>query len=389
MFFDLDHFKWINDSLGHPVGDRVLVQVAARLRRLVDEGHLVARFGGDEFTLLIDDATRATGVAVARQIESMLAHPFVLDGGEFFLSASIGLALNDHPTDAHGLVRDADAAMYAAKERGRARHAMFDEGLRERALTRLTLEAELRRALASDEFVMHYQPILDLRSRQWAGVEALVRWHHPERGTISPDQFIPLAEETGLIVALGLRILDKVVTEAAGWASPGSDLYFAANASVVQLSDPAFAFDVAALLARWRLRPDRLVLEVTESAVMQQLATAQAALKRITALGVRVVIDDFGTGYSSLARLGELPVTGIKIDKRFTKALGSEARTEKVVGAITDLAHAQDLQVVAEGLETETARAKAAERGCDFGQGYHLARPMPADQLRRFLALPL
>ena len=286
MFFDLDRFKWINDSLGHPVGDRILVQIADRLGRLTDEGHIVARFGGDEFTLLIDDATEAKAVAVARQIESMLAEPFVLDRGEFFLSASIGLALNDHPADAHGLVRDADAAMFAAKERGRARHAMFDEGLRERALTRLTLESELRRALAGDEFVMHYQPILDLRSRQWAG-EALVRWQHPDRGTISPDQFIPLAEETGLIVALGLRILDKVVTEAAGWASRGTNIYFAANASVVQLSDPAFAFEVAALLRRRALPPDRLVLEVTETAVMQRLDTAQAALKRITALGVR------------------------------------------------------------------------------------------------------
>jgi c-di-GMP-specific phosphodiesterase len=388
LFCDLDQFKWINDSLGHPSGDRVLVEVADRLREVMTEGDVLARFGGDEFSVLVTDATPRSVTDVATRIDGVFRDAFRLDSGEFFLSVSIGIALNDHDADAIGLVRDADAAMYAAKEGGRSRFAMFDEHLRHRAVARLTLESDLRRGIERDEFALHFQLVRDFRADAWSGVEALARWHHPTRGLVGPDEFIPLAEETGLIIPLGLQILDMAAREAAHLAALGFALRVAANISVVQLTDPDVADEVASALTRHGLLPSTMILEVTESAVMAELDVARSALERITAKGVEVVIDDFGTGYSSIARLGELPVAGLKIDRQFTMRLGAEPGAEGVFGAITDLAHALDLHVVAEGIETAAMLDAARALGCDSGQGYHLARPVPIEQLISVLQTP-
>ena len=385
MFLDLDGFKWINDSLGHPAGDRILVEVASRFERVIGAGSVVARFGGDEFTVLIEDASPARIDEAAEAVRAAFTDPFVLDGGEFFLSVSVGIARNDGATDAYPLVRDADTAMYAAKESGRASRVVFDSRMRERAVQRVTLESSIRRAIERDEFVMHFQPILDIATGQWAGAEALVRWRHPQLGLTGPGQFIPLAEETGLILPLGARILEHTVADVAHWDVGVPDLYVSANISVVQLSDPTIATQILQALDRHELAARLLVVEVTESAVMHQVEKARAVLDEIVSYGVRIFIDDFGTGYSSISRLGELPVTGLKIDQSFTTRLGIDSRAESILAAIIDLAHALDLQVVAEGIETEYALGRLRELGCDLGQGYHLGRPAPPAELGEML----
>jgi diguanylate cyclase (GGDEF)-like protein/PAS domain S-box-containing protein len=382
LFLDLDRFKWINDGLGHPAGDEILMAVAARFREVFDDGELVARFGGDEFTVLVDDATPARVALVGARIESVFADPFPLHGAEFFLSVSIGVAFNDTGADAFTLVRDADTAMYAAKEGGRARQVMFDAPLRERALARVTLENELRRAIERDEFVLHYQPIVDFMTGNWTGYEALVRWQHPSRGLVGPDSFIPIAEETGLIVPLGIQVLHQAVRQVADWCAKGLRVHAGVNVSVVQLSDPTLVWEIEGALRRYGVPAELVFIEITESALMEKLDTARVALERLAGNGMPILIDDFGTGYSSIARLGELPIIGIKIDRAFTMQLGREPRAERVVAAITDLAHALDLLVVAEGIEDAEAHRKVIELGCNFGQGYHFARPAPADQLR-------
>jgi c-di-GMP-specific phosphodiesterase len=385
MFLDLDRFKWINDSLGHPTGDLILVEAARRLRKVLRGQDVLARFGGDEFTILVQDAHPAAVEQVANRVKEVFAEPVELDGGEFFLTVSVGVALAAPGSAAFDLVRDADAAMYAAKEAGRSRWVLFDDGLRRRAVARVTLESELRRALERDELVLHYQPLRDMSTDQWAGIEALARWEHPTRGVISPDEFIPLAEETGLIVPLGLKLIDQAVAQAAAWSELGINAPVGVNLSVVQLDDPDLPGEVAAILQRHSLPPGRLVIEITESGVMERFTTAHAALDRLAELGLEVVIDDFGTGYSSIARLREMPVTGVKIDRRFTQGLGEDRGVDEVLAAIAGLAHALELEVIAEGIETRVALERAAELGCDLCQGYHLARPAPAAQIEQIL----
>ena len=382
MFIDLDRFKWINDSLGHPAGDRILVDAANRLRETVTGSSFVARFGGDEFTILLSNPTPTRIVEVAESVERAFEEPFLLDGGEFFLSVSIGIASDDPRTGPSEMIRDADAAMYAAKEQGRARHVWFDERLRERAVERVSLESKIRRGIERDEFVMHYQPVADLRTGRWSGVEALARWNHPDLGLVGPDQFIPLAEETGLILPLGEALLEKALSDA---HLIGPDTSLAVNISPVQLSDPALAAGMRSLIDRFGISPRRIVLELTESSLMGDFETARSVLDELAVTGFHLVIDDFGTGYSSIARLTELPVQGIKLDRSFIVRLGSDPAVEQVIAAIIDLTHALELQVVGEGVETEYAVNLLRRLGCDYAQGYHLARPLPVDQLAPLL----
>ena len=388
MFMDLDGFKWINDSLGHPTGDRILLDVARRLRVALGEHSTVARFGGDEFASVVLEADVDAVEAAAATVEAAMAAPFVLDGGEFFLSVSTGIAYSLPGVRADELIRDADTAMYAAKERGGSGHATFNSRLRDRAVHRVTLEAELRRAIERDEFVMHYQPIVDLRTRTWAGIESLVRWEHPTRGLLAPDAFIPFAEESGLIVPLGAGLLRQVVEFAVELGERLPPHGVGLNVSPRQLSDPSFVADVLGVLDRRGLPAEKFSIEITETALIKEIQAAQVALDPFAHRGIALIIDDFGCGYSSIARLRELPVTGMKIDKSFCSDLGADPRRDKVVGSIGELAHALELFVVVEGIESGLAARTSVDLGADFGQGYHFARPAPAADLVALLERP-
>jgi c-di-GMP-specific phosphodiesterase len=378
MFIGLNGLRLIRDSLGHRGGDRGIAEVATRL----------ASFGDDSFAARSVGRTVHEVESLAEKVVAAFGEPFTIDGGEFYISSAIGIAHADHGADADGLLRNADVAMSAARGQRRSGHATFDDGLLRRSAERLSLETDLRRAIERDEFVMHYQPVADLRKGTWVGVEALVRWQHPSRGTVSPYDFVPLAEETGLIVPLGLKILDLTIEQAKAWASSGRFMEVAANLSVVQLSDPNAANEVLSRLEAAGVHPASFVVEVTETAVMEHLDVAGATLERLRDAGVRIFIDDFGTGYSSIARLGELPVVGVKIDRRFTSMLSQGGSAERIVAAITDLAHALDMLVVAEGIETLEELERVRTLGCDFGQGYLLGRPAPAADLVGVLDLP-
>jgi EAL domain-containing protein (putative c-di-GMP-specific phosphodiesterase class I) len=302
-----------------------------------------------------------------------------MDRIQLHTGASVGLALCPaHADNRSDLLRCADLAMYHAKRAG-CSVAVYEPGLLTSTRDRLEMAEQLHRAVAERRLDVHYQPQLDVLG-DVPSIEALVRWQHPTRGLVPPDRFIPLAEETGLVIPLGERILDRVLVETAD-LTRDRGLDIGINVSVVQLTDPSFPTTLAEALSRHEVDPKRLLVEVTETAVMQELETARAALQQLVDIGLRVWIDDFGTGYSSIARLSDLPVTGVKIDRRFSVGLGERARVDQLFAAITDLAHAMDLEVVVEGIETSAARARARALGCDYGQGFEFARPVPIDSL--------
>ncbi|HUG86672.1 MAG TPA: EAL domain-containing protein [Euzebya sp.] len=384
LFLDVDQFKLINDSLGHRAGDHLLIEVAQRLRDVVAGAHLVARFGGDEFAVLVLPADSATVTQVADEVESAFSRPFTIPGGEFLLTAALGIttcpAGGPDGIDADTMMRDADTAMYAAKAQ-RVPRVVFDGRLRDRVLARISLENALQRGIDEDEFAVFYQPVMDLRTGERTSLEALVRWTHPERGPLVPEEFIGLAEETGLIVPLGERVLDIAIGQAAALAAAGRPLGVAVNVSAIQLSDAGFADHVAEALDSQGLDPHLLVLELTESVAIAHGAAPRRALSRLSDMGVRLIIDDFGTGYSSIPLLRELPVVGLKVDRSFTMALDADPRMSGVVAAVTDLAHAMELFVVAEGVDTASALAHVSRLGCDYAQGFHISPPVPADQI--------
>jgi diguanylate cyclase (GGDEF)-like protein len=381
IFLDIDRFKVINDSLGHEAGDEVLVAVAHRLHRLLRQGDTIGRIGGDEFVMLCEGLTgEEEAVAIADRVGHAMTVP--VRSGEVVVSVSAGIAITTSPSvTAETLLRDADAAMYAAKRAGRARSAVFAESMRSATMARLDTEVSLRRAITNGELRVHYQPIVELVSGRTLGHEALVRWQHPEQGLIGPDKFIAIAEETGLIVPLGIWVLGEACRQATRFTSDAhgaAALTMSVNLSGAQLGQPDLVALVAAALRDADLAPERLQLEMTESVLMSDAATTITILRSLTSLGVRLGIDDFGTGYSSLAYLKRFPVSTLKIDRSFVDGLGTDREDAAIASAILSLADALDLSVVAEGVETPEQRACLVELGCLRAQGYLFARPVPA-----------
>jgi diguanylate cyclase (GGDEF)-like protein/PAS domain S-box-containing protein len=389
LFMDLDGFKVVNDSLGHDTGDRLLAAVAERLRRCLRPEDALARFGGDEFVVLVEDVDdSAEAVRVAERITEELRWPFRLKRRELYVAVSIGISLGDARThDPEDLLRDADTAMYRAKEAG-SDYSLFDPAMHERAVLRLALENDLKRAIERGEFVVHYQPIVGLDDRSVWGVEALVRWEHPERGLLNPDEFVPVAEESGLVVPMGTAVLEEACRRAKGWqeAYPKMPpLIVYVNLSARQLARPDLAEAVEGALRRTGFDGNCLGLDVTETVYVTALEGNTAALDRLRALGVRVSIDDFGTGYSSLSYLKRLPADALKIDKSFVRGLGEDVEDTTIVRMVVELAHTLGMEVIAEGVETEEQAALLAEMGCDKAQGYHFSRPLPPEDVPGFL----
>jgi diguanylate cyclase (GGDEF)-like protein/PAS domain S-box-containing protein len=381
VYLDVDQFKLINETLGHACGDELLRVVAGRLRSRVRDGDLVARFGGDEFVVLVEGGDELLPVQVAERMATAFEAPIEIADGTFFATASIGVA-SSPPSEAGNVLRNADAAMYRAKDLGRDRIEFFDVQLAHDAAAILQIRNELRRAIDDEEFVLHFQPIMDLASRRVDGMEALVRWMHPLRGLVPPLAFIGAAEDSGLIVELGAWVLRASCFEAATWPV---DMHVAVNLSVRQLADRAIVSVVADALAASGLEPGRLVLEVTESALMANAEMAIGCLHELKALGIRLAIDDFGTGYSSLVYLKRMPVDAIKVDRSFVDGLGDDAEDTAIVSSVVRLAHAVGVQAIAEGVETREQQAHLQDLGCDLAQGFLWSRPVPAGELRALL----
>jgi diguanylate cyclase (GGDEF)-like protein/PAS domain S-box-containing protein len=391
LFLDLDRFKLINDSHGHEVGDQVLMEMAGRLRGLLRPSDTLSRFGGDEFTILCEEVSNdEDAVAVAERIADALAEPVPLVDREVFLSASIGIALGrDRAMSAGALLRDADAAMYGAKERGRSRYAIFDGAMRLRGAERLETETSLRRAIERGELRVHYQPEVDLATGRAVGVEALVRWAHPERGLVAPGEFIPVAEDTGLIVPIGEWVLREACRQAHEWQGKFGDepLRMAVNLSGRQLADANLHDAVAAALADADLPPDLLCLEITESAVTEDPTRARVTLRAVKRLGVRLAIDDFGVGFSSLSQIRQLPPADeIKIDRSFISGLARNREDEAIVASVISLARSLEVETIGEGVETAEQADRLRDLGCDYAQGFHFARPAPAAEVGKLLA---
>ena len=389
LFMDLDQFKVVNDSLGHEAGDLLLTVLAQRLRRCLRPEDTLARFGGDEFVVLleaVDDAAEA--VRVAERITEELRRPFVLEERQLYAAASIGVSLGHARTHGpEGLLREADTAMYRAKAEGSG-YEVFDPAMHDRAVTRLELENDLRRAIEEDEFVVHYQPMVNLQTGELWGMEALVRWEHPERGLLNPDEFVPVAEESGLVVPMGELVLGEACRRAVEWQREfplTRPLAMSVNLSGRQLRRPDLHEVIGRALAETGLPASSLGLDITETVYIGALEANTAALDRLRALGIRVSLDDFGSGYSSLSYLKRLPADILKIDRSFTKGLGLEVEDTAIVQTVVDLAHILGMEVVAEGVEVEEQETLLREMGCDFGQGYRFSRPLPPEGALEFL----
>jgi len=386
LLLDLDRFKEVNDTLGHQVGDILLQQIGQRLRSAVRTADLVARLGGDEFAVLLPGTDAAGAARVAEALVSVMHAPFALESQPIAIDASIGIAVSpEHGQDADTLLRCADVAMYQAKRAGTG-VAIYCAANDENRPDRLALLGELRSAIEHDELLLHYQPKLDLRDGTLVGVEALVRWQHPQRGFLPPSEFIPLAEQTGLIYPLSHWVLDAALRQHQIWRGLGIDTPVAVNLSRRVLHDPQLPELVGEALARWDVAPGALVLEITESSLMADPVRAGENLKQLRALGVCMSIDDFGTGFSSLASLKNLSVDELKIDRSFVQAMATDASSRAIVRAIIDLADALKLRVVAEGVEDRATWDVLAELGCDIAQGYFLSRPIAAAELEAWIA---
>lgn len=392
LFCDLDHFKVVNDSLGHGAGDRLLVDTAQRLVEALRPGDTVARFGGDEFLVLCEDlAGPEDAVLVADRVRARLDRRYELDDAEVFLTVSLGIAYTEDPDGAaEDLIRDADAAMYRAKGGGRARAVLFDQGMRDAAVHRMATENALHRALDRRELRVHYQPEIDLRTGQIVGVEALLRWEHPQRGLLGPDEFIRVAEETGLIVPIGRWVLERACRQLQRWQAEypvaAEGLFVSVNLSARQLGRRALVEEVGQVLDATGLEPHRVHLEVTESVLMDDVERSAEALHQLHELGVGLLVDDFGTGYSSLSYLQRFPVDLLKVDRSFVRGLGLDPGDTAIVRAVVTLAHNLGLRAVGEGVETAGHLDALRDLGCDLAQGFHIARPQSAAAVADLLA---
>ncbi len=388
LFLDLDHFKLINDSLGHLAGDRFLLTVAERLRGCLRTGDTVARMGGDEFVILLPEVRDERAVIeVAERVQQALAEPFVLEGHDVFSAVSIGIAVStrgiEQPED---LLRDADTALNRAKSTGRMRYEVFDHAMHAQSLARLQRESELRRAIERQQFELHYQPVVLARTGAIVGVEALLRWRHPELGMMPPAQFMSIAEDTGLIIPLGRWVLETACRQVASWHRQGWPITLAVNLSARQFRQKDLSAMITRMITETGLDSRFLKLEITESNVMQDAEASIATLKALKRLGVRISIDDFGTGYSSLSYLKRLPIDTLKIDRSFVHDLNTDPNDAAIASAIIAMAHNLKLQVIAEGVETPEQRAFLEAHHCDMLQGFLFSGPLPAEQLAALLA---
>lgn len=389
LFLDLDRFKIINDSLGHAVGDQLLKAISGRLKNCLRSGDTIARLGGDEFTILLEDIQyQRDSIEVANRIQRALEEPFSLNGNDVYVNVSIGIAESsleyEYPED---MVRDADTAMYRAKSRGTKSFELFDQTMHLQMVNRLQLESDLRRAIERQEFFLCYQPIVELETGRLAGFEALIRWKHPERGLVSPAQFIPLAEETGLIVQIGHWVLHEACRQMREWYKvypPSFPLQMSVNLSSKQFAQPNLIAQISSILDETKLAPQFLKLELTESAVMDNVEAAIKQLMDIRALGIELSIDDFGTGYSSLSYLHRFPLNTLKIDRSFVMSMNEKENIE-IVRTIIALAGSLGMVVIAEGVETFEQLRQLRNLGCDYGQGYYFSKPVEQDAAELFL----
>ncbi len=386
LFLDVDRFKQINDSLGHTVGDRLLKIVSARIRSAIREEDTVARFGGDEFTILIHIIGKIEDAGkIAQKVLESLKAPITIDERDFVVTSSMGISI--YPVDgADGetLIRNADTAMYRAKDLGRNTYQFYAATMNHKALEALEVENGLRRALANNEFVLYYQPLVDVTSATVFGLEALIRWQHPELGLLRPDRFIPAAEQSGLIIAMGRWVLREACKQASDWHRRGHKVVMAVNLSGRQFGDPDLIHYIEEALENANLRPEYLELEITEGYAMQDVQKAVQTLRQLKALGVRLAIDDFGTGYSCLSYLKQFPIDTLKLDGSFVRDLAAPEDAQIALGVIA-LAHSLKLKVIAEGVETISQLAFLREHSCDRLQGYLFSRPMPPANFDRFM----
>jgi diguanylate cyclase (GGDEF)-like protein len=387
LFVDVDRFKHVNDSFGHAAGDRLLKIVGERLRGVVRDQDTVGRLGGDEFVVLLESATGETppDVVAERVIEAM-REPVLLDDDEttYFFSVSVGIAIGRRAT-AEELLRDSDLALYTAKAAGKDRAVLFQASMQRAMKDRIELEAQLDDALKGEQFFLLYQPIFDLHSQQMVGVEALIRWRHPERGTVEPDDFIALAEETGRIVPIGRWVLEEACRQAAAWEAQGHRIGMSVNISAHQLDRDGFAEDVRRALHASGIEPSSLTLEIAETALMRDVPAASNRLREIKALGVRVAIDDFGTGSSSLAHLHQFPADALKIDRAFIAGIAASSESAAIIHTLVALGKLLDIETLAEGIEEPDQLTELQHEQCDQGQGFLLARPLDVNGVERLL----
>jgi diguanylate cyclase (GGDEF)-like protein len=387
LYLDIDRFKLVNDSLGHSVGDRLIQAFANRIKESLRDLDILARFGGDEFVILLEDIENseyASGVADRLQME--LKRPFMIEGKEVFAPASFGVVLNTRDyDDPENIIRDADAAMYHAKENGKAQYKIFDKTLHKKALHLLERETDLRKAVSRDEFENHYQPIVDLQTASLVGFEALIRWNHPQLGLIYPGSFISIAEETGLIVPITKLIAQRACADLCRWQDQLKDelrLTMNINLSSKHFLSPTLLDDINEILNQTGIPPEQLKLEITETALMEDADETIRLVHRLKDLGLHLVIDDFGTGYSSLSYLQRLPIDTLKVDRSFVSRIQSEPDGNRnIVEAIISLAHRLKMMVVAEGVETEEQFAILLEMNCQYGQGYLFSKPLSKPQV--------